>query len=874
MPEGGWPEQHCLRACRFRSVEVVSPPRVLLLETPHTHKDFYNQLAGDYTARNGHMARVVWEPGKPLWNIPALVEEHRPDVVLRWEEHGGLFVNREWVKACEWCYKQGIMPALLDWGYFAHYKSIYIGYYTRDGKPDIVDIWDDLSPHPRWELADTAVAEWRRTWLVEWGRADVLGPVPGTEPGYVLIWVQYSANGSRIHGWTGADWCEKTAAVIRDAGLVPVFKLPPKPGKMPVPDGEITFPSRSEHKSLNHRLVRYAAHSVAITTTATNGCILVGAPVVSCGDQWCSGFGVWHDTTDPADFARIPKVDETARGKWSSYWLQRQFQHQDMAPAVHRLHAEWQGRYLPPPLPAVMKGSDVSAQSAKSADTPHRRAVYLIGRGLGNMLMAVPAMKALADRAGTAVEVASAKPITAGFLDLLKGERWVKCVRRTPPATDGDMIVGAAALNYPPEIARQKYGEGAVIAEDVRFMHKHESEQDAQIARSLGLTDPLPTGRIHADPPPGDLPAQYIAVGMECAWRWTQGRKRMWPHWERFARVWGDKSEIALVFLGTRSESWARECGIDRLGTTPDLRTAAAIIAAADAFVGIDCGLSHVAGAVGTPALVLYGPTTSYHTGPYYGGLTAIDGRHPCRACFGETEWATCKGPRCMSSIRPEKVADALDRILWRRGRPLEAETGRERMRGRWYHTLRPDRRPSQWPQELEALWPMIAEIQPRTMMEIGVKRGGWLYTMAAACRPGAHLLGVELHARQLRKNGLEAALLQEGYRVDIVRGDSHEPGTQEAVRGALDGEPVDVLHIDGDHAKASALADWKDYRPLVRSGGLVIMHDAFKPNEGVEAALLDIQAEEGPKVVYWRWINRWRKGGSRGPGIAIAEIA
>ncbi len=855
-----FPTKHCLSGCKYRAER--RPLNILLLAPPNDHVGLFAQIRTMLERAGCSVGLNNWTPTVPKWGLTELVaaQDIKPDIIMRWEEHGGLYVDREWREACNWCYDQGIMPAMIDWGFFAHYRSVYAGYYLKDGRPDVTDVWPILSTIIDWTRADPVSLEWRAKWLLEWERSKELGPLPGTEPGYVLFWVQYSGHGSRIKGWTGANWCEKAAAQIRAAGLVPVFKLPPKPGKMPIPEGEITFAHRAKHECLNARLIRYAAHSIAITTTATAACVLSGTPVVSCGDQWCEGLGVWHDTRDAADFCKTPEVNQEARAKWVNYWLRRQFDRQDAPTAFGKLYAEWRAK--------------CASASKPVPNVKATRAIYLTGRGLGNLMMAIPAIKGLAARTGLPIEVASAKAITLGFLELLKGLPYIKSATRSLPAASDGIIAGAAALNYPPEIAKAQYGSsGHVSAAPSRLYTVHESEQDAVVARELGLSGPLPNGRIQTVPPPADLPPQYVAVGMECAERWAQGRKRLWPHWQKFAQLWRSKSEIPLVFLGTQPEAWTAGAGIDMVGKTPNLRTTASIIGAADAFVGIDGGLSHVAGAVGTPALVLYGPTTSYHTGPYYGGLTSLDGKYSCRACFGGGEWDKCKHPRCMASIAPEKVVDALERLLWRRGRPLEPETAREQSRGRWYHAVRTNRRPAQWPQELEALWPMLSEKQAATVLEIGVRRGGWLYVMAPCFRPGAHIIGIEQDLRYLSRNGWEAGLRSEGYRVDLIMADSHSPQTFAIVREKLGEKRLDILHIDGDHSVESALGDWQTYRPLVRSGGLVVMHDAFNAKEGVPKALEIIRQEEGSKVRRWQWISCWLLTAC-GPGIAIAEIA
>jgi predicted O-methyltransferase YrrM len=41
-----------------------------------------------------------------------------------------------------------------------------------------------------------------------------------------------------------------------------------------------------------------------------------------------------------------------------------------------------------------------------------------------------------------------------------------------------------------------------------------------------------------------------------------------------------------------------------------------------------------------------------------------------------------------------------------------------------------------------------------------------------------------------------------------------------------LDGNPLDVLFIDGDHSYEGVRADFEQYAPLVRPGGIVALHD------------------------------------------------
>ena len=115
---------------------------------------------------------------------------------------------------------------------------------------------------------------------------------------------------------------------------------------------------------------------------------------------------------------------------------------------------------------------------------------------------------------------------------------------------------------------------------------------------------------------------------------------------------------------------------------------------------------------------------------------------------------------------------------------------------------------------------------------------------------------------------------------VDLVRGDPHGAATLALVQAALNGAQLDILHIDASHVEEDALGDWRMYRPLVRSGGMIILHDAFKTSasdkkgDAVKEAIDILKVEEGRKVVRWRWIQQMRDNNSAGPGICVAEIS
>jgi heptosyltransferase-2 len=97
-------------------------------------------------------------------------------------------------------------------------------------------------------------------------------------------------------------------------------------------------------------------------------------------------------------------------------------------------------------------------------------------------------------------------------------------------------------------------------------------------------------------------------------------------------RVWvvggPSEQELAAEIVGTASAE-IRDL------TGPDLRTAILALAAADVAVSNDSGLLHVAAALGTPAIGIFGPTSPLHWAPLNPLAAVIETANelPCRPC-------------------------------------------------------------------------------------------------------------------------------------------------------------------------------------------------------------------------------------------------
>lgn len=140
------------------------------------------------------------------------------------------------------------------------------------------------------------------------------------------------------------------------------------------------------------------------------------------------------------------------------------------------------------------------------------------------------------------------------------------------------------------------------------------------------------------------------------------------------ARMVQDRCDLDIVLLGNQQDNAvaAQVLGrhgarITNLAGRTSLREAVGIIAKARVAVGPDTGLMHIAAAVGTPVVSLWGATSPIRTGPYGFEDLVVQGRAACVPCYRKR----CPIDRlCMKSISSEdiraKIELALSSIPWK----------------------------------------------------------------------------------------------------------------------------------------------------------------------------------------------------------------
>jgi heptosyltransferase II len=147
------------------------------------------------------------------------------------------------------------------------------------------------------------------------------------------------------------------------------------------------------------------------------------------------------------------------------------------------------------------------------------------------------------------------------------------------------------------------------------------------------------------------------------------GPAKRWPasYYAALSRQLIAQGFAVWVLGGPAEKNLAAEIVADtpaRDLTGTDLRDAILALAGASAAVSNDSGLLHVAAAVDTPSIGIFGPTSPWHWAPLnpLAGTIETATELPCRPCHKPT----CRliHHRCMRDIAPEQVLTATLRAL------------------------------------------------------------------------------------------------------------------------------------------------------------------------------------------------------------------
>jgi heptosyltransferase-1 len=147
--------------------------------------------------------------------------------------------------------------------------------------------------------------------------------------------------------------------------------------------------------------------------------------------------------------------------------------------------------------------------------------------------------------------------------------------------------------------------------------------------------------------------------------RWAS---KLWPpaSWARLGE-WLSQRGFQVAITGSAADQelvggiiGQSQAPLINLAGRTSLAELAGVLRQAAVAVTPDTGAMHLAAALGTPVVALFGPTAPWRTGPFGPGHQVVRLDLPCSPCFQRQ----CPEPRCLTDLTPEMVQAACEKIL------------------------------------------------------------------------------------------------------------------------------------------------------------------------------------------------------------------
>lgn len=358
----------------------------------------------------------------------------------------------------------------------------------------------------------------------------------------------------------------------------------------------------------------------------------------------------------------------------------------------------------------------------KLASGPFGRVIVIVTRQIGDVLLTTPLIQAAKERwpqaqidvlgfAGT-LGMLRGNPAVHEFIEVPPGSGWRQARALLPriwrrydlalvaEASDRAHLYGWAAAKLRSSLVPQRQS----IAWWKKLLSQHtvtiDDDRTPTVLEKLALLSPwgAPPAAVGVTPPqardlPPDLLAQLhdapVVVHVPSMWRYKQ-----WPV-AHFAEV--IQALLAhghqVVLTGTRSEvDQAHIAGVKHLGVARELidvsgqlnlNQVATLLKRAALYVGPDTSITHLAAAIGTPVVTMFGPTNPIRWGPWpqgeppvspwqraqprqaAGKVILLQAAQACIACGH----AGCDDHRdsrsaCLEALAPQRVIDECLRVL------------------------------------------------------------------------------------------------------------------------------------------------------------------------------------------------------------------
>jgi ADP-heptose:LPS heptosyltransferase len=302
-----------------------------------------------------------------------------------------------------------------------------------------------------------------------------------------------------------------------------------------------------------------------------------------------------------------------------------------------------------------------------------------LAAGVGNLVLATPLLAAL-DAMGYEVDLLLHADYPQAA-ELFRGWSAVRGVYAgpVPPGVAYHRLIPAVPPFYWTGLGRLYRGRGAVLPRPAdRLFYRDEQAWYLSFAQALGWPAGLrPVYRLPVAPSDAHgITSTTVVLAPGC--KTGEMAAKRWPHFAALAERFAD---VAVV--GTAEDMAAADGTplrfpphVRSLVGRLTLRETAEALAAAGVVVANDSGLGHVAGAVGAPTVLLFGPTSEHVLGTFPENVRVMRGGLACEPCWTTARLRACGGRvDCLRALTVQRVEAEVRARLCAAGPPPRLET-------------------------------------------------------------------------------------------------------------------------------------------------------------------------------------------------------
>jgi len=303
--------------------------------------------------------------------------------------------------------------------------------------------------------------------------------------------------------------------------------------------------------------------------------------------------------------------------------------------------------------------------------------------GIGNLILATPAFKALA----------SLDP--SGKVDVLLDPRFQRDSRYRAiteilglaPFVGEVVLFGGQNGHYKRyfvpiqsetsnaghHVCRKSPRKGAWPGARWRIDGLHEIEVNMTFVRAYGYKGPLPKPFAPVAVKPilsGPRPWIGLCNSSFGSVVWEKKRWEWFPEMAQVARrEWGG----TIFGVGGKGDL-SEVPGIENFSGKTSISETGKILSQLDLFITTDTGCMHIADALGVPLIALFGPTMTSKNAPVGRHGHYLRSELICSPCQYTARFATCREYRCLRSIEPRDVVNAVRELKLLPGDRKETE--------------------------------------------------------------------------------------------------------------------------------------------------------------------------------------------------------